>query len=505
VLGVLWTKGRHRYVLFSGAYANSGDETRALTMYAKEHTINAYMSYHSSGEVIMWPWGWTGDGVPDSWLHEQVGTYMASHVQRLNGGTYGSGPIYSAIYPVSGSSVDWFYSWNHWVGGVSCLSFTTELGTLQYQPVVNLDHMVHQNFKALKYLAGFCDSIVLLLEGVVPPPEIYELGSVGSNFTVAWHARKTEDNHPTHWELLELADASIIEDDLESDEGRWLLQGFNLSSARSHSGSHSFFSGNINEMNHAVRTVHPYPVEAGDSVTFWCWYNLETNYDVAVVEVSENTKEWFNLDTTRFNGNSGGWSRKAYSLEEWAGRSVYIRFRAMTDGSILNEGFYVDDVYPVCLFAIVDTVASDITDTLYNFSAHPGGEYFFMVRGHNSTWGWGDHSCLAPAQVGLGVVDNTALELSGMPTSLSLSPNPFSRTTDIRLQMADKSEFRLQVLDIAGRLVTDLSEQSSVIGNQISVIWDGRDDQGRKVSSGVYFIRLVTAEMAVIKKAVILR
>jgi len=500
---------RPSYVTFSGAYAYSGDEIRALTFYVKEHIINAYMSYHSSGEVIMWPWGWTDDGVPDSSLHEQVGNYMASQVQRLSGGTYDSGPIYSAIYPVSGSSVDWFYSWNHWLGGVSSLSFTTELGTSQYQPVSNLDHMVHQNFKALKYLAGFSDSIVQLLEGVVPPPEIHELGSVGSDFTVAWHARNTDDNHPTQWELLELADPSIIEDDLESGEGRWLLQGFTLSTTRAHSGSHSFFSGSVSDMNHAVRTLHPYPVEPGDSVTFWCWYDLEVNYDVAVVEVSENTKEWFNLDTTRFNGNSNGWVRRAYSLDDWAGRSVYVRFRAMTDGSILNSGFYVDDIHPVCLFAMVDTVASNITDTLYDFSDHAAGEYFYAVRGHNSTWGWGDYSCLARAQVVLGIADNDKSEPTGLFPSLLLLPNPVSKLVQIRFSILDAGysmeKPTLKIYDTAGRMVKSFNLESSIKNQESVLIWDGRDGQNKQVSGGVYFVRLVTGDSSIIKKAVILR
>ena len=45
---------------FCGAYVNSGEETRALTYYVKDRIVNAYMSYHSSGEVLCWPWGWTG-------------------------------------------------------------------------------------------------------------------------------------------------------------------------------------------------------------------------------------------------------------------------------------------------------------------------------------------------------------------------------------------------------------------------------------------------------------
>jgi carboxypeptidase T len=502
-------QARHRpsSSTFCGAYVNSGDETRALTMYVKERIINAYMSYHSSGELIMWPWGWTGEQTPDSLIHDQVGNYMANQVQCLGGGTYDRGPIYSAIYAVSGSSCDWFYSWCHWVGGISNLSFTTELGEMFYQPVDDLDHIVHQNFKALKYLAGFCDSIVLLLDAVVPPPVMYATGTVGADYTVAWHAINVDDNHPIHWELLELSNLSIILDDLEGGTERWSLDGFTLSTARAHSGTHSFFSGSMDNMNHAVRTVHPYLVEAGDSVNFWCWYDLETDYDVAVVEVSENTKEWFNLDTTRFNGNSSGWIPKNYSLEDWLGKSVYIRFRAMTDGATLDEGFYVDDISPACLFADVDTISSSINDTLYSFTGHPGGEFYYMVRGENSTRGWGDYSCLVLADVGLGTFEGDISGPTTITPSISLVQNPFTDQLRISYTLGDvdPETARLGIYDATGRLVRDLSLQLSVIGHQSSVVWDGRDESGNNTPSGIYFVQFVAGTIEQVEKAVILK
>lgn len=380
--------------LFCGAYANSGDETRALTMYVKEHICNAYMTYHSYAEKLMWPWGWTGTPAPDATLLERVGDTMASMIARLGSGHYLSGPIYSAIYPVSGSSLDWFYSYTHWVQGISNLSYTTELGTSFYQPQGDLDYIIHENFDALLYLADFCDSITILTTGVVAPPAIYPLDTVGTDFVLSWHPVNSAENDPLYWELVELSDPTVIEDDLESGTGQWQLDGFTLSTTRAHSGTHSYFSGNVDDMNHAVRTAQPYLVEPGDSVTFWCWYDLETEYDVAVVEVSENTKLWFNLDTTRFNGTQTSWQRYAYSLEDWVGKSVYIRFRSMTDSYVLNSGMYIDDIYPVVQFSNVDTIASTISDTSYAFTSHGEGEYYYYVKGYNTAWGWGDYSCL---------------------------------------------------------------------------------------------------------------
>lgn len=491
--------------VYCGAYVNSGDETMALVLYAKSHICNAYMTYHSYGELLMWPWGWTSQGTPDAALYNQKGAYMASMIERLYGGTYTYGQVYWVIYPVSGSSMDWFYSWCHYLGGISNLSFTTELGTDFYQPQAQLDHICHQNFKALKYLAHFCDSIVLLCEGVVPPPAIYPLETVGENFTIYWHAKNRDDNHPIQWELVELSNPLVIEDDLESGTNRWILDGFTLSTTQSHSGTHSFFSGNTIDMNHAVRTAHPYLVQSGDSVTFWCWYDLEDYYDVAVAEVSENTKEWFQLDNS-YTANSGGWVRKAYSLANWVGKSIYIRFRSMTDTYVLATGFYVDDIYPVCLFQDVDTVSSSIPDTFYQFTNHPEGEYYYYVKGYNTTWDWGDYSCLEKLEVMAGIEESERPKIDPQSPGLSLYPNPFTKLTNISFSIAPSAEsVELKIYNSSGQLIKSFSSTTHYAPRPTLISWDGTDQADRKVPAGVYFVHFEMDNYKKTEKAVLLR
>jgi len=495
------------YSTFCGASAYSGDEVRALTMFVRSHTINAYMSYHSSGEVVMWGWGWTNQPTPDGALHAQVGTTIANMIGSLYGGTYDPGQLSVILYEVSGSSLDWVYSWCHWVGGFSNLSYTTELGTQFYQPQNDLDEMCYENFKGLKYLAGFTDSIILLTDGFVPPPDIYPLDTVPPDFTVAWHASHTDDNNPIAWELVELANPSVIEDDLESDTDRWLLNGYSLSTAQAHSGSHSFFSGDANNIDHAVQTAHPYMVLDGDSVTFWCYYNLETDYDVSVAEISENSKEWFNLDTMRMNGNSGGWVRYAYTLADWVGRSVYFRFRTMYDGGTTNGGFYVDDISPVCLFADVDIISSTIADTSYEFTNHAAGEYYYFVKGENTMWGWGDYSCLEKVVVdAFAIAENRSTSV--FTPMLQVSPTVFSEQVTIKFvlgQQHDQSAAVLEVYNAAGMLVRQLPLTHDKVLTPGYVIWDGKDTRGRTLTSGVYFVKLRSADKTFTNKIIKLK
>jgi hypothetical protein len=473
---------------FPGAFAYSGDEIWAYTAFIRAHRITTGFSLHSYGEQVMWSWGYKGAGTLDSTLYESKGSYMAGMMQRISGGTYTPGQSYSNPYPTIGNTRDWTYGYNKYIAGLSVLFYGSEIGTSFYQNTSQLDFISRQVFKAAKYLAGFSDSLVLIKEGLVGPPTIYPLGTVGTDFTIYWHAVNSFDNHPTHWELIELSSPSIIEDNLESGTSRWILEGFTLSTAQSHSSSHSFFSGNQNNMNHAVRTLHPYLVGTGDSLTFWCWYNLETDYDVAVAEISENLKEWFCLDD-RYSSNSGGWVRKAYSLANWVGKSVYFRFRGMTDSNTLNVGFYVDDISPVCLFNDVSTVSSSIPDTSYSFTGHAEGEFYFYVRGNNTDYGWGDYSCLEKVDIVIGINETPVANIQNQALALSINPNPFYKSTNIRFGIGHRAESMvLKIYNSSGRLVRQWDY--STIRQSDQVMWDGTDYSGRLVPAGTYFVSL---------------
>lgn len=65
------------------------------------------------------------------------------------------------------------------------------------------------------------------------------------------------------------------------------------------------------------------------------------------------------------------------------------------------------------------------------------------------------------------------------------APNPFNPATSIRFNLARRSEVSLKIYDNAGRLVRDLFEGFLDSGPQ-SVKWNGRDDSGKAVASGVY-------------------
>ncbi len=84
-------------------------------------------------------------------------------------------------------------------------------------------------------------------------------------------------------------------------------------------------------------------------------------------------------------------------------------------------------------------------------------------------------------------------------------PNPFNPATQIRFDVTrDETYVRLEVYDVSGRRVRSLVEGEMRPGTHV-VTWDGRNEQGRRVSSGVYLCRLVSGNVVNTRKMVLLK
>jgi hypothetical protein len=89
--------------------------------------------------------------------------------------------------------------------------------------------------------------------------------------------------------------------------------------------------------------------------------------------------------------------------------------------------------------------------------------------------------------------------------SLSVAvPNPFNPQTTITYAMEKAGYAQICVYDVAGRLIRTLVSQCVPAG-RYEVAWNGRDDHGRPVASGVYFYRFRTGGFSETKKVVLLR
>ncbi len=106
---------------------------------------------------------------------------------------------------------------------------------------------------------------------------------------------------------------------------------------------------------------------------------------------------------------------------------------------------------------------------------------------------------LAEVQIGVNAVGGASAE---RPLVWGNFPNPFSAATTIRFDLPESRRLRLGVYDAGGRQVTLLAEGRFDPGTS-RVVWNGRDDGGRPVASGVYFVRLWGAGFAASRKVIL--
>ncbi|MBN2172069.1 MAG: hypothetical protein JW819_12190 [Candidatus Krumholzibacteriota bacterium] len=83
-------------------------------------------------------------------------------------------------------------------------------------------------------------------------------------------------------------------------------------------------------------------------------------------------------------------------------------------------------------------------------------------------------------------------------------PNPFNPKTDIRFTLPEAQDVTLVVLDAEGRRVRTLHAGPCAAGDH-TVSWDGRNDAGRRLASGVYLCRLATADGGGMHKMLMLK
>ena len=83
-------------------------------------------------------------------------------------------------------------------------------------------------------------------------------------------------------------------------------------------------------------------------------------------------------------------------------------------------------------------------------------------------------------------------------------PNPFNSGTAIRFVLPTGGEVDLAVFNLAGQYVANLVDDTYPAGTY-TIRWDGRDDEGREVATGLYLYRLQIGARVQTRKLIVLR
>jgi len=180
------------------------------------------------------------------------------------------------------------------------------------------------------------------------------------------------------------------------------------------------------------------------SVRFRRFLNVEQPaYDHAYLRVSTDGATWTTVWENGSEITDSQWQLVEYDLSDHADGqpTVYLRWvMGTTDGSWQYSGWNLDDIE----IRALDTATS-----------------------------------------------TAAPEAPGLVTALrGAAPNPFNPRTSVRFTLARRGAVELTVHDARGRRVATLQDGQLAAGEH-ALSWDGTDEAGRRLGSGVYFARLV--------------
>ena len=129
---------------------------------------------------------------------------------------------------------------------------------------------------------------------------------------------------------------------------------------------------------------------------------------------------------------------------------------------------------------IVDTVAPacDLSGAAFPY-------YYILATDFAGNAGPGATIASPTNSVGPGLPESRV----GASRLVGASPNPFNPRTVITFEASHAGPMTLRVFDLRGRLVRDLFQGISPAGVH-SKVWDGRDEAGGEVATGVYLVRM---------------
>ena len=110
----------------------------------------------------------------------------------------------------------------------------------------------------------------------------------------------------------------------------------------------------------------------------------------------------------------------------------------------------------------------------------------------------------AICQLQVGIVENKWDEQIKYPVLYQNSPSPFSTATSIKFLLPKESLVTLTVYDALGRTIRTLLYNRILSVGPHLVTWNGCNDSGERLSSGVYFYRLRVDGFEATKKLVLI-
>lgn len=185
-------------------------------------------------------------------------------------------------------------------------------------------------------------------------------------------------------------------------------------------------------------------------------------------------------------------------------REEILEIGAFQDGECIGAVGVIE--LPVQLQAFVDPNGGEITFEVYNGSRSLQQVSNYQIM--DLTSGEMQKGFITPRNTEYAIVmmgelidieepQNYALELDNYP-------NPFNPTTTISFSIPESGKAELTIYNTKGQLVNTLVNKEVTTGIH-SVVWNGKDENDKAVSSGIYFYKLTTKNSVVAKRMIMLK
>ena len=339
------------------------------------------------------------------------------------------------------------------------------------------------------------------------------------------------------------APVAIFYDDFESGAGNWTTTGqWNTTNEASHSEVYSLTdtpgSDYADQTSYTATMVNEIAIPAGATLSFWHMYDIESGYDYGRVQIS--TGGGYST-LVSFDGSSA-WTQHEIPLDSYAGQSIRLRFMMETDYSVIYDGWHIDDVLitgvsdenvlpaaPLLVSPAGGVVVGPIPELVVDNSIDPDSgftpTYGFKIYDDAlqtsvvaSVSGITEGSTVTswtPAALAVGqywwrsfAADAEAFGLmgesrlftvesgaSGVGVVLGFGLNVIGPANgggaELQLSLPEQGSIEIAIYNVRGETVKTLRSGDYTAGTH-SITWNGRDNSGQSVSSGVYFARMIS-------------
>jgi hypothetical protein len=185
---------------------------------------------------------------------------------------------------------------------------------------------------------------------------------------------------------------------------------------------------------------------------------------------------------------------------------VLLTWTSQSESNLLGYNVYRNESHDLSsAVRISDTIAGTNTSqaqvyTYYDQELDDAGTYYYWLQSMDLD---GSACFFGPVSVAFSTGGEAGSP--GIPTITQLEnayPNPFNPSTTIHYQLKDPGKVEIDIYNVKGHRVHSFSRYHDTPG-RYGIVWDGCDDSGNALASGVYLYKMRSGSYSAIKKLVL--